>query len=818
MVNKFEQPNQENKEDVEQKDKTESLPEDLIKTKEIIDNLYEKEEGYEFNQARNYRMTLDAFKTVYPEERTKLKRIKEINKVYKDEFNNGLKEGTRPEQYYKNMAIKHLFENVFTDNEKENFKIALQKESERQGSKKQGMKMKFLVSIENSLGTVFDNLPDEKATVSEDKEETKPKTETIEIETREVQISRYKEELEKLRKKRDELMDEEEIKNKGKKLRNLNSEIIELEEKLEFFKSEEKEPEKEKELEKQEEQEKLEDLEEKKELILDDVRREYARIDLDAEKYIKENKGKFKNDFEGYEEAKSAYLEAVQNQRVRMYKDAVEEIEGLCFPESEKEEENKKMKEKMEEIVKETIVKEADRLHNQKMDLKLETKEGSGKFEKIKNITGKVVEKYRRMPLYKKLLISGGLLAGGLAAGAAGGATGAALVTGVVAGKWAQRVLGGAATAVGLEALIKRSQEKKEGKETLAELADKLEESIKNNDKKLDEKLLKLEGSKKGQKTKRYILAGTAGVLVGSGLIGKVVGGIWGGEGTEEVTEKVVEQAQAEGVGKVAEQAQVAGFIETVGKGDSVWKMAEDQLEKHYGEEFIGLDKATQTHLIDAIKDKVAENPEKFGLEDIDKLKVGQKVDFSSIIEDSTQMDEMSKEAGNLVDSEKASILSNNNKIEEWANEHPKEELTTEKVDEILSGKTEIAPDADMTDVEKSMIDQEHPTTEQAALETQINKAESKIVESLGFTPDEYNAMESIKVGHLLEQLPSEFEAWEMWRDTPVTDIDLPHDGIYSSGEFGRQVGLAEYIRSLNPDEGVKQMTIRQFMRIIASK
>jgi len=29
--------------------------------------------------------------------------------------------------------------------------------------------MKFLVSIENSLGTVFDNLPDEKATVSEDK-------------------------------------------------------------------------------------------------------------------------------------------------------------------------------------------------------------------------------------------------------------------------------------------------------------------------------------------------------------------------------------------------------------------------------------------------------------------------------------------------------------------------------------------------------------------------------------------------------------------------------------------------------------------------
>jgi len=62
---------------------------------------------------------------------------------------------------------------------------------------------------------------------------------------------------------------------------------------LEFL-NQKKKNQKRKELEKQEEQEKLEDLEEKKELILDDVRREYARIDLDAEKYIKENKGKFK--------------------------------------------------------------------------------------------------------------------------------------------------------------------------------------------------------------------------------------------------------------------------------------------------------------------------------------------------------------------------------------------------------------------------------------------------------------------------------------------------------------------------------------------
>jgi len=534
------------------------------------------------------------------------------------------------------------------------------------------------------------------------------------------------------------------------------------------------------------EAEKHEDLEKKKELILDDVRKEYAKIDLNAEKYIKENKGKLKNDFEGYEEAKSAYLEALKNQRVKMYEKALKEVKGLSLPESKKEEKNKKMKEKMEEIVKETIIKEANKLYDQKMDLKLEAKGELGKLEKIKNFTGKIVEKYRRMPLYKKLLISGGLIAGGIAAGAAGGATAAALATGMVTGRWAQRALGGAATAVGLEALIKRSQEKKEGKEVLAELANELQKSIKDNDKKLDKKLFELEGSKKGQKTRRYIIAGAAGTLVGSGLVGKalngVVGGIWGGEGAEKVTEKVVEQVQTE------------GFTETAGKGDSVWKMAEDQLEKYYGGKFSGLDKATQTHLIDAVKDKVAENSEKFGLEDVDKLKVGQKVDFSSIFEDSAQMDEMSKEASSLVDSEKTNILNNNNKIEEWMSEHPKEELTSEKVDEILSGKTEISD-----------------------TEVDVAAAENKLVESLGFTPDEYSAIESVKVDYLLEQLPSKFEAWEMWHNTP-TNIDLPHDGIYGFGEFGRHIELAEYIRSLNPNEGAKQMTISQFMRVAASK
>ncbi len=84
--------------------------------------------------------------------------------------------------------------------------------------------------------------------------------------------------------------------------------------------------------------------------------------------------------------------------------------------------------------------------------------------------------------------------------------------------------------------------------------------------------------------------------------------------------------------GEVLTGAQAEDFIETAQKGDSIWKMAEDQLEKHYGEKFSGLEEAQKTYLIDAIKDKIAENPENFGMNDVDDLKIGQEVDFSKAL------------------------------------------------------------------------------------------------------------------------------------------------------------------------------------------
>jgi len=78
-----------------------------------------------------------------------------------------------------------------------------------------------------------------KAWVEEGEEKKEQKDKAIRIETKEIQISGYKEDLEKLKKERDELVNEDGVENKGQKLRDLNSDIIEIKDKLKIFKTEE---------------------------------------------------------------------------------------------------------------------------------------------------------------------------------------------------------------------------------------------------------------------------------------------------------------------------------------------------------------------------------------------------------------------------------------------------------------------------------------------------------------------------------------------------------------------------------------------------
>lgn len=77
-------------------------------------------------------------------------------------------------------------------------------------------------------------------------------------------------------------------------------------------------------------------------------------------------------------------------------------------------------------------------------------------------------------------------------------------------------------------------------------------------------------------------------------------------------------------------------FTEEAREGDSVWKLAERQLEKHYGGRFSELTDAQKTYAIDAVKDKIAS-----GLKNPDLIKVGQKIDFSPVFEDKPGMEEI---------------------------------------------------------------------------------------------------------------------------------------------------------------------------------
>lgn len=450
--------------------------------------------------------------------------------------------------------------------------------------------------------------------------------------------------------------------------------------------------------------------------ILEIARGEFAKVDLMADRYVKLEKklkmNKTKTDFEKYggnggeeyKEAKEKYFKALKARRVEMLEKAIKQIEGGKLPKSKK---NKKIKEIIiAEIAKETIVREASRLYDKKRELSLESIGKDSKFEKILNVAKKVVNRYRKMPLKRKLMISAGLFAGGFAAGAVGGATGAALVTGVIAGKWFQRALGGSAAAVGLEGLIKRSQEKKVEKKMSVEFADKLMESIKSGDKKLDEKLLELEGKKKWEKYRRFALAGSIGALIASGWTAKAFGAVipdewtdWAKERADLAPDKTPETpvetdaseiSETEASTKTASEVSIvssAGFVEVAEKGDSIWKMAENQLEKHYGEKFSDLSPAQRTYVIDAIKDKIAANPKEFRLDNVDKLKMGQKVDFSGIFESKNNINDIFSKAEGLKQAALENIARNNRILEDWVKEHPGEALTSEKVEEILSGK-----------------------------------------------------------------------------------------------------------------------------------
>lgn len=97
-------------------------------------------------------------------------------------------------------------------------------------------------------------------------------------------------------------------------------------------------------------------------------------------------------------------------------------------------------------------------------------------------------------------------------------------------------------------------------------------------------------------------------------------------------------------------------YTQTAQAGDSVWKMTKHQLQSHLGVQFAGLSTEQQTYVIDAVKDRIGAHPSLFGLTDINKVNIGQKIDFKTILEDKGFIEKTITRAQNLTPGQISSI------------------------------------------------------------------------------------------------------------------------------------------------------------------
>jgi len=219
----------------------------------------------------------------------------------------------------------------------------------------------------------------------------------------------------------------------------------------------------------------------------------------------------------------------------------------------------------------------------------------------------------------------------------------------------------------------------KQEKEVL--IAKALSESLDRQTREMD-RGVELAGEKERKKALwRWGISGAAGALATAGTV-------WLGlRHYKNVKAKAGMTAPEEMAPVVPAEIAPEDFTITAQKGDSVWTMAKKAVEnsKTYGEKFKDLDQAQKTYVIDAIKDRVAENPKGFGLTDVDIVKPGQDIDLSEFFSKEGVVEEFLGKAGKLSKGQIENILSNNKIIREFQDANPGVRMTSDQIKEILS-------------------------------------------------------------------------------------------------------------------------------------
>ncbi len=298
--------------------------------------------------------------------------------------------------------------------------------------------------------------------------------------------------------------------------------------------------------------------------------------------------------------------------------------------------------------------------------------------EKDMKLWQKGLAKYRELPQWKRLGISVGLSAA-IGAGIVFVGTGAVAAAATVGVARAGRTLAGGSISAGLRGLSefvlgKKYDKKREAELTAgeAETLRKLEAQVatweqeggqweQNEAKKL--KLMRIVDesaidtntklaviSAKENKSKR-IATIVSGLIGGGTVLGLSTDwdALLSGSGTGEVGKNLV---PPNAPGSHIEDLAVAH------KGDSVWTLIDENATKIKG--FNELNEAQKTYFIDHLKDQVAADPQKFGLENADQIKVGYGKELGQLFENNQDIQSTLESAKHLTKGQMDSIMHSN--------------------------------------------------------------------------------------------------------------------------------------------------------------
>jgi len=321
-------------------------------------------------------------------------------------------------------------------------------------------------------------------------------------------------------------------------------------------------------------------------------------------------------------------------------------------------------------------------------------------------------------------------------------------------------------------------------------------------------------------------LAGFYGGLIKKGLDWTGVSKVWTGEGEEGLGGEVITmpitkegvipeapEAEMPPEAPAAEPFQIAENV-SVKKGDSIWTVAEKYLRgnKTYEELSKVGDKdaaeALETYNIDRVKDTILAHPQNYGLPediDVDKLTVGQLKEINWEKAFSNTYPEGKGLTVGLPKENIENIVKNNETLRTFFQEHPDAPRTGENYEAIIKG-------SGMTEAGEEVSFEEAKKLEEITNLTRTYQAKGILLGrglTLGETEVWLNKDPSLE--KILSEIPKdENKAWEIWRgdETP----DLPHHGMYSSREFGRQLDLAQWLREQNPTGAEMKMGIKEYL------